>query len=151
MLENYIKPENSENNYDKIDKFSELNNYIVKIEMEVDIDYVTNFKSGIGVFYSVPSKNIKILITYNNLIDYDCLNKIKKLIVHQNGEEKEINMKSNRYKYNNKKDELTIIEILKEDNIYNFIEIDKFINSKNYINESLLFLTLKDFKQLQIK
>ena len=151
MLENYIKPENSENNYDKIDKFSELNNYIVKIEMEVDINYVTNFKSGIGIFCSVPSKNIKILITYNNLIDYDCLNKIKKLIVHQNGEEKEINMKSNRYKYNNKKDELTIIEILKEDNIYNFIEIDKFINSKNYINESLLFLTLKDFKQLQIK
>ena len=40
-------------------------------------------------------------------------------------------MKKNRYMYSNDKLDITIIEILKEDNINIFIEIDRFINSKD--------------------
>ena len=46
-------------------------------------------------------------------------------------------MKKNRYMYTNDKLDITIIEILKQDNINRFIEIDRFIDSKDYINENI--------------
>ena len=49
-------------------------------------------------------------------------------------------MKINRYKYTNEDLDITIIEILKEDNINSFLEIDKFIDSKNYINEDIQYI-----------
>ena len=39
-----------------------------------------------------------------------------------------------RFIYTDKYIDFTVIEILKEDNITNFLEIDEFINSKDYIN-----------------
>ena len=59
-------------------------------------------------------------------------------------------MKINRYKYTNKELDITIIEILKEDNINYFIEIDKFISSKNHINENILCIPFNNRKKIEI-
>ena len=53
-------------------------------------------------------------------------------------------MKKDRYKYTNEKLDITIIEILRKDNIDTFLEIDRFIDSKNYINENIKAIFLKN-------
>ena len=62
-----------------------------------------------------------------------------------NDDIKEVNMKINRYKYTNKKLDITIIEILDEDNINKFIEIDyNFFNLNNYENINIFSVGLKN-------
>ena len=127
---------------------NEINKYITKIEMEVKINDKDEFTSGIGVFCNIPSQKMKWLITYNSIINFDFLNKGKKMILYINNKEKEIDMKINRFKYTNKG--LTIIEILDNDNINNFIEIDKFINSRNYIDKNIVSVYLNDEEKIEL-
>ena len=101
--------------------------------MEAKINEKEEYTSGIGVLCNIPSKNIKALMTYNHIINLDFLNKGNKLILYINNKENEIDMKINRYKYTNIDLDITIIEILEVDNINDFIEIDKFINSRKKI------------------
>ena len=55
---------------------------------------------------------MKALITYNHVINFDILNNAEKLIyVNNDNEEKEINMKNNRYKYTNEELDITVIKI----------------------------------------
>ena len=91
---------------------------------------------------NIPKKNIKALITYSNVIDLYILNEVEYLRILINNKEKEIDMKINRYKYID--EIITIIEIIDEDHINNFIEIDKFINSKNYANKNIISVSLSD-------
>ena len=127
---------------------NEINKYITKIEMEAKINDKDEFTSGIGVFCNIPSQKMKWLITYNSIINFDFLNKGKKMILYINNKEKEIDMKINRFKYTNKG--LTIIEILDNDNINNFIEIDKFINSRNYIDKNIVSVYLNDEEKIEL-
>ena len=62
-----------------------------------------------------------------------------KYITEKNGkeEEKEINLENNRYKYTNEEFDFTVIEIIEEDGIIDILEIDKFINSKDYKDEGI--------------
>ena len=138
-MNNIIENEDNDN--------SNFNKYIVKIETEVKIKEELKYITGIGVLCNINMKHINALITYNNIIDFDLLNEMKILRILINNEEKEINMKIDRYKYSD--DIITIIEILNEDNINNFIEIDKFINSKNYINNDIICIYLKDNNKLE--
>ena len=127
---------------------NEINKYITKIEMEAKINDKDEFTSGIGVFCNIPSQKMKWLITYNSIINFDFLNKGKKMILYINNKEKEIDMKINRFKDTNKG--LTIIEILDNDNINNFIEIDKFINSRNYIDKNIVSVYLNDEEKIEL-
>ena len=129
--------------------YSEINKFIAKIEMELKINDEEKYITGIGLLCNFFMKNIKVLLTYNHLIDYDLLNELKKLNIIINNKEIEIDMKINRYKYTDKELDITIIEILNEDNINNFMNIDKYINSKNYINEDILSIYLKDNKKVE--
>ena len=54
-----------------------------------------------------------------------------------------------RYKYTDKDLDITIIEILNEDKINNFIEIDRYIYSKDYSKENIIFAYLKNGKKLE--
>ena len=130
--------------------YSNLNKYIIKFEMEAKIDKENKYTSGIGVLCNIPSINIKALITYNHLINLDLLNKSEKILLYVNKNEHEINIKKNRYKYTNEELDITIVEILEIDNIYNFIEIDKFINSRNYSNEDIICIFLKKHKKIDL-
>ena len=123
-----------------------FNEYIIKFEMEAKINQENKYSSGIGLLCNIPYKKIKALITYNHLINLDFLNNGDKLILYINKKEKEINIKLNRYKYTNEDLDITIIEILESDNIMNFMEIDKFINSRNYTDAELFLFLLKRIK-----
>ena len=93
---------------------------------------------------------MKALITYNHIINLAFLNQGNKLILHINNKEKEIDMKINRYKYTNKGLNITIIEILELDNINDFIDIDIFINSRNYVDTDIISVFLKDNKNFEL-
>ena len=131
-------------------KYSEINKYIVELEMEMKINEDAKYKSGIGLLCSISSKHINILITYNHIIDFDFLNEMDKLIILMDNQEIEIDMKTNRYKYTDKELDITMIEILDEDNIYDFMEIDKFIYSKNYLERNIISISINEEKKMEI-
>ena len=129
---------------------SNLEDYLIKLEMETKINNENKYTQGIGVLCNIPSKNIKVLITYNHMLNLDFLNKSEKMLLYINRKEKEINIKKHRYRYTNEDLDITIMEILETDNIKNFIEIDKFINSRNYTNTDIISVSLKKDKQLEL-
>ena len=121
-----------------------ISDYVIKFEMEAKINGEIKYTKGIGVLCNIPSKKIKALITYNHMMNFDFLNKGEKMILYINKKENEININTIRYKYTNKDLDITIIEILDNDNIKNFIEIDKFINSRNYTGTNIISVSLND-------
>ena len=78
-------------------------------------------------FCNIRSKNIKVLITNYHVLDQIFLDnekKFKYIIETDNKKyEKEINLEIDRYKYIDIDLDFTIIEILPEDNINNYLEI----------------------------
>ena len=40
------------------------------------------YTKGIGILCNIPTKNIKALITYNHMINFDVLNNGKKMILY---------------------------------------------------------------------
>jgi len=153
VLNNEIEPElisiNEIENKDESNN-SEINKYVIKFEMEAKINEKSSYTSGIGILCNIPSKQIKALITYNHKINFEFLNEGEKMILYINNKEKEINMKINRYKYTNDKLDITIIEILELDNINYFIEIDKFINSRDYTNKNIISISFNDDDKFDI-
>ena len=149
ILENNDINSNSDINENE-DSNSNLDECIVKFEMEAKIYEENKYASGIGILCNIPSKNIKALITYNHLINLDFLNQGNKIVLYINKKEKEINIKANRYKYTNDNLDITIIEILDNDKIKNFIEIDKFINSRNYTTSDIIVIYLKENKKFDL-
>ena len=131
-------------NRESIYNFNEENKYknLCKIEMEIKIDNKAKLISGVGILCNLRFKNMKAFITYNHVINFDFLNNEKKLeYTKYNGEKKEINMKLNRFKYTYKDLDITIIEILDtEENEENYLEIDDFVNSKDYKDEEIYFI-----------
>ena len=111
---------------------------MIKFEIEAKINEEKKYTSGLGILCNIPSKNIKAFITYNHLMNFDFLNKGEKMMLFINHKEKEINIKLNRFKYTNENLDITIIEIIELDYIQNFIEIDKFIYSKNYVGANFI-------------
>ena len=133
----YIHNEINNNNDDSI-----IKKYVIKFEMEAKIKEKDEYTSGIGILCNIPSKKIKALITFNHMINIDFLNKTKKMELYINDKEIEIDMKKNRYKYTNKDLNITIIEILAIDKINIFVDIDKYINSKNYTESNIIYVSL---------
>ena len=128
------------NNNDSI-----IKKYIVRLEMEAKINEKKEYTSGIGILCNIPSKKLKALITFNNILNLVFLNKTKKMVLHNNNnQEIEIDMTIDRYKCSIEELDITIIEILDKDNIGNFIEIDKFINSRNYTDSNIIYISLRE-------
>ena len=133
---------------DKSINDSKMNKYVIKLEMEANINEKEEYTPDIGVLCNIYSKNLKALITYNHIIDFEFLKEGKKLILYINNKEKEIDLRINRYKFTDKDLDITIIEILEIDNVNNFIELDKFINSRNYTDEDIISISLKGNKNI---
>ena len=139
IIEEEIEKKEDNTNYNK----NSINKFIAKIERENNI-------SGIGILCNIPEKHIKVLLTYNHLINLNVLNQTEFLLLTINNKNKQINLKSNRYKYTDTSLDITIIEILDEDNIHDFIEIHNCINSENYICKNILSFCLNKNKKLDI-
>ena len=110
---------------------------VCKIIQIVEINREQKIKAGTGFFCVIQEKKIKVLITNNHIIDEKFLENEKKLSYEVEEKEKEINLELSRYKMTNKELDFTIIEKIKEDNVNNFLEIDKYINTYDYINEQI--------------
>ena len=142
---NYIERNNKEEkekeHKNKIEKI--IKKSIVKIEMEIEIEFDEyKYILGIGFLCNIKFKNMKALITYSNIIDEEFIDNQEKLIFYIGEEKKEINLDEDRYKEVYEDINITIIEILDEDNINkdNFIEIDDFVRSKNYNDEEIIYI-----------
>ena len=122
--------------YEIIEKIvnSGIKKCICKIKQEIDSK---KCKKGTGFFCNIKEKNIKIFVTNNHVLDQEFLNKEKKLIVFIDEEKKEIDLEINRYKLTDIELDFTIIEILEEDKIENYLEIDEYINSEEYKEEQI--------------
>jgi len=94
-----------------------------------------------GTFCHIKTKNIDVLLT--NYIDDDFINNEKLEYTTIGGnEEKEIDMKKDRFKFTDEVLNITVIEILKkEDKVSNFIEIEDVNSSiKEYINQDIIYI-----------
>jgi len=76
---------------------------------------------------------MKAFTTNIHILNEEFLNENNKIIYYTHKDEKwEINLELNRSKATNKELDFTIIEIIEEDNILNYLEINEYINSKEY-------------------
>jgi len=103
--------------------------------------------SGFGFLCYIKSKNIRCLVTYNHIINLEFLNSEENLIFYDYyGEtKKEIDMKSNRFKYTNEALDITIIEF-NEDIYSNYIDIDENFDSKDYKDEEIYLIEYNERK-----
>ena len=113
---------------------------ICKIYIKIQTKEGIKVKTGSGFFCNIPSKNLKVLITNNHVLDEEYIYKEENISIEVDKIKYEINLKNNRYKYTNKELDFTIIEILSEDNIKNYLEIDEFIELKDYEEEQIFCL-----------
>ena len=117
---------------------AELIKYIMKSGIDKCICKITTkINTGTGFFCNLPNKNLKLLITNNHEIDETFLNNENILTYSitemENEVFKEINLKKNRYILTNKDFDFTIIEILKDDHINNYLEINNIEYNENDI------------------
>ena len=102
---------------------------------------------GTGFFCKIPyypyDKKLPVLITNNHIINKDLLDKSGSnisLTIKGEQKDKNIRLDQNRKRYTNEKCDITIIELKTEDNVNNFLELDKIliddiISNKNYNNQ----------------
>jgi len=153
----YIKNEDNEIfNYHLFKKAmnSGTEKCVCKIIREVKINNDIIFNSGTGFFCNISFLELKVFFTNNHVLDQDFLNNEKKLtyIIDIDGKEveKELNLELERFKYTDKDLDFTIIEIIEKDNINNFLEIDKYINSKDYKDEHIFSVQFPGGKNIKI-
>ena len=107
--------------------------------------YDEDINIGKGFFTKILYNNnlLPVLITKNNIIDKFISKEYNKIIMKNNNEKKEIELKD-RMKYINKEYNISIIEIKKEDNIENYLELDDNINNNkdniSYIKKTIYIL-----------
>ena len=148
--ENIVNEDEIIIDYDLLEELvrSNIKNCVFKLKYIVEIDGKSASKLGTG--FTCNISNIKVLITNNHVINQKFLDKEKLLTIYNDKDEKiEINLELKRYKYTEEELDFTIIEILEEDNIIDYLEIDEFIDSTDYINENICSLQYPCGQKLQ--
>ena len=104
------------------------------------IIFEDELKCGTGFFCNIKEKKLKVLITNNHVINKEYLEKGKRIKIELEEEEREINLELNRMKKTDKDLDYTIIEIIKEDNINNYLEVEENININDYIDKQIFIV-----------
>ena len=126
---------------------TDIKNCIFKIDLRIENGKPVS-KTGTGFICKISS--IKAFITNNHILNQEFLDNEKKLIIfNYQDEKKEINLELDRYKYTDKDLDFTIIEIIKEDNIKDYLEIDELIDSNDYKNKKICSVKYSDGEKLQ--
>ena len=120
---------------------------------KLEVNKKTGTIYGTGFFCDIPSKEMKVLITNNHNIDSNVLNEkgLIKYFINNNGieQEKYLNLRMDRFTYTEEKNDFTIIEIIDEDCIDYFIEIEENGVDENELKDQLAFsLQYPDGKDL---
>ena len=85
---------------------------VCKITQEINKNGNLYLITGTGFFSIIPSKNIKIFLTNNHVLNQEFLDNEKYLIIFIEEKKREINLKIDRFKFTDKEFDFTIIEIL---------------------------------------
>ena len=122
-------------------KIAKFENCVCKLK----INNENNISYASGFFCYIPSTKIRALITNNHIINQEFLKNQKKITIYiQDNDiekEQEINLNINRIKYTNEALDVTVIEILDEDLIDDYITVDEeLIQDNEFINESVFNL-----------
>ena len=131
-------------NFIKLNKIMNSNSFSQNVcKIEISNKITKTYASGF--FCHIQSKELRVLISNNHVINEQFLKNVKELTIYltNNNEEikKMINLDSERLKYTNEALDITIIEILDEDLIDSFFEIDEnFIKNKKFLNETVFNL-----------
>ena len=106
--------------------------------------YQTKENTGTGFMCKIPYQNqlLPVLITNNHVLNEEMIKKDKtiKIAFNNKKEKKDIKIVDSRIKYTNPYKDITIIEIKKEDKIYNFLDIDDTRTENEYQNEAVYTL-----------
>ena len=107
-----------------------------------------------GFFCYIPSKEMKVLITNNHVINQDFLNSQKNLVIYFEKDEVEkqkiINLDINRFKFTDESLDTTAIEILEEDLIDDYFIVDEeIIKDNEFINNSVFNLQFPEGGKLK--
>ena len=89
--------------------------------------------NGTGFFFKINNKDIpfdKCLITNNHILNEDYITKHNKINITYNNQEKSISINEKRKVFTDEELDYTIIQILDEDKIEQFFEIEQNINNK---------------------
>ena len=154
--EDIIKEDNSIGDFylNKKIYISGIERCICKIETNFKIGNEEKFIRGSGFFCNIKEKKIKVFMTNNHVCNQEFLDNAKKLnySIEEDFMKKDyqLNLEKKRYKYTDEELDFTVIEILKEDKITNFLEIDEFINCKDYVNEKIVILQYPQSQNLKI-
>jgi hypothetical protein len=148
--ENVVNESNVNNQIDLLPELlnSDIKNCIFKIDFIIENGKKPESKKGIGFICNIS--NIKAFITNNHILNQEVLDNEKKLIIYNyKDEKKEINLDLDRYKYTDEELDFTVIEIIKEDNIKDYLEIDESIDLTDYKNKKICSLQYEDGDKLQ--
>ena len=121
---------------------------IGRIVMEINDKEEKKVKAGSGFLLNIPQRDIKVFITNNHVLDQDFLDNEDRLYFDIEEKEKKINLKKSRIKYTNKSIDYTIIEIIDDDKISDFLEIDENFNSNDYMKEQIFVSQYPEGKEL---
>jgi len=135
--DNIVNEDNEIVEVESLEKVFQVKECVWKIKFEVIVDGKKALRTGSGFFCIIQAINMKAFVTNNHVLDEEFLSKENKLKIFygkNDKEKKEIDLDKTRFKYTNKKLDFTIIEILPEDNIQKYLELDEFIESEEYID-----------------
>jgi len=135
--DNIVNEDNEIVEVESLEKVFQVKECVWKIKFEVIVDGKKALRTGSGFFCIIQAINMKAFVTNNHVLDEEFLSKENKLKIFygkNDKEKKEIDLDKTRFKYTNKNLDFTIIEILPEDNIKKYLELDEFIESEEYID-----------------
>ena len=105
-----------------------INKCVCKIELEDQGKYIL----GTGFFCKIPKYDIVCLFTNNHIINSDILYSDKILKLELDDKKINLNLSYKRFKHTDIDLDFTVVEIIGRDEIFDYLEIDEFIFSKNY-------------------
>ena len=115
------------NNYSNLISYESSKKIIEQMEKNISSIKIGE-EQGTGFFCKIPFPNqdkmLPVFITNNHVINRDALNKDKIELDIKKEESMKVIKLQNRMKYTNEEYDITIIEIKKEDNINNYLELD---------------------------
>ena len=144
---------NESDNKDAVDPISIESTEIILKQMKTSVCKIHGKNNGTGFFTKIPYKNhfLPVLITNNHILgENDILpGKVITFSINNGEITKNIKIDSNRKRYTNENFDITIIELLEKDNIYNFLPLDKNIIDKiNFSKDDISINSTKYFDNL---
>ena len=115
-------------------------NCLIKIIIEDINGNKIGIENGFFCKLLVNKNHLNVLITNNKVINREFLENKRELIIEHLNEKKIINLNNDRFKFTNEEIDFTVIEILSQDLIEDFFEIDEFMTINDCLNKEIFII-----------